>query len=90
MTRVVLAPDKFKGTLTAEQVAAGLAAGIHAVDPSVAIHRIPVADGGDGTVAAAVAAGFTEVPVTASGPTGEPVHTGYARRGTEAGVTPDD
>ena len=41
---------------------------------------MPVADGGDGTVDAAVAAGFARVPVRASGPTGEPVDTSYARR----------
>ena len=39
-----------------------------------------MADGGDGTVDAAVAAGFARVPVTATGPTGQPVSTGYARR----------
>src|SRR5699024_6986064 len=44
------------------------------------------ADGGDGTVAAAVAAGYAHVPITASGPTGEPVRTGYARHGDLAVV----
>jgi glycerate kinase len=43
-----------------------------------------VADGGDGTVDAAVAAGLERVPVTVDGPTGEPVHTSYARRGEVA------
>ena len=47
---------------------------------------MPVADGGDGTVAAAVAAGFEQVPVGATGPTGEPVQTAYARRGETAVV----
>jgi glycerate kinase len=47
---------------------------------------VPVADGGDGTLAAAVAAGYALVPVVASGPTGEPVRTGYARRGDTAVV----
>ena len=42
---------------------------------------LPVADGGDGTLDAAIAAGFERVPVTVSGPTGEPVATAYARRG---------
>jgi glycerate kinase len=46
----------------------------------------PAADGGDGTVAAAVAAGYTEVEVVASGPTGEPVRTSYARSGSRAVV----
>ena len=82
--RIVLAPDKFKGSLPAAEVAAALAAGLRdARDQAGApaeLITIPVADGGDGTVDAAVAAGFTRVPVTATGPTGQPVSTGYARR----------
>ncbi|HEY1674360.1 MAG TPA: glycerate kinase [Streptosporangiaceae bacterium] len=82
--RIVIAPDKFKGSLPAAEVAAALAAGLRdARDQAGAqaeLITIPVADGGDGTVDAAVAAGFTRVPVTATGPTGRPVSTGYARR----------
>ena len=82
--RIVIAPDKFKGSLPAAEVAAALAAGLRdARDQAGApaeLITIPVADGGDGTVDAAVAAGFTWVPVTATGPTGRPVSTGYARR----------
>jgi glycerate kinase len=55
----------------AEAVARGLTAEI----PGLDVHTLPVADGGDGTLAAATAAGFDRVPVTASGPTGEPVAT---------------
>jgi glycerate kinase len=47
---------------------------------------VPVADGGDGTLAAAIAAGYESVPVTASGPTGLPVATSYARFGDRAVV----
>ena len=82
--RIVIAPDKFKGSLAAAEVAAALAAGLRdALDQAGAqaeLITIPVADGGDGTVDAAVAAGFARVPVTATGPTGQPVSTGYARR----------
>ncbi len=82
--RIVLAPDKFKGSLPAAEVAAALAAGLRdARDQAGApaeLITIPVADGGDGTVDAAVAAGFTRVPVIATGPTGQPVSTSYARR----------
>ena len=42
------------------------------------MERLPVADGGDGTLDAAVAAGFERVAVTATGPTGEQVRTAYA------------
>ena len=45
-----------------------------------------MADGGEGTVDAAVAAGFERVPVTAAGPTGDPVQASYARRGEVAVV----
>src|SRR6478736_3563904 len=86
MPRVVLAPDKFKGTLTAAEGAGHLAAGLRAADPAVETTSIPVADGGDGTLAAAVAAGFTSLQVTASGPTGMPCATSIAVRGTEAVV----
>ncbi|HZB60716.1 MAG TPA: glycerate kinase, partial [Actinomycetota bacterium] len=55
--RVVVAPDKFKGSLTAAQVAARVAAGLARAAPGVDVVRLPVADGGDGTLEAAVSAG---------------------------------
>ncbi len=84
--KVLVACDKFKGSLTAAEVADRISAGLAAVAPTTAVVRVPVADGGDGTLDAAVAAGFTRVPVTASGPTGEPVATSYAVRGDLAVV----
>ena len=78
--RVLVAPDKFKGSLTATEVAAAVADGIRAARPDVEVDLLPVADGGDGTVDAALAAGYERVPVTSVGPTGEPVDTCYARR----------
>ncbi|KQU49285.1 glycerate kinase [Rhodococcus sp. Leaf278] len=86
MTRILLAPDKFKGSLSAAEVARALADGLVAVDPSLETVCLPVADGGDGTVDAAVTAGWDRVAVTCSGPTGEPVDTSYARRGDTAVV----
>ncbi|MDP9432375.1 MAG: glycerate kinase [Actinomycetota bacterium] len=80
MAHVVVAPDKFKGSLTAAQVAASVATGISRVRPGTQVRQFPVADGGDGTLEAAIAAGFERVPVTATGPTGEPVETAFARR----------
>ena len=77
---VVVAPDKFKGSLTAREVADRVAAGINAVEPGLVVVRVPVADGGDGTVDAALAAGYELVPVRATGPTREPVDTPYAVR----------
>ncbi len=86
MPRVLVAPDKFKGSLTATEVADAVARGLASGRPGVEVSRLPVADGGDGTLAAALAAGYEAVPVTASGPTGEPVETAYARLGDVAVV----
>jgi glycerate kinase len=77
---VLAAPDKFKGSLTAREVAERIAVGIEAETPQVPVVLAPVADGGDGTVDAALAAGFERVPVRAEGPTGEPVETAFAVR----------
>ncbi|MFI5778228.1 glycerate kinase [Nocardia sp. NPDC051570] len=82
--RVVLAPDKFKGSLEAAGVVAALAVGIGRVRPDAEIRRLPVADGGDGTVAAFLAAGWEPVAVMVAGPTGEPVEAVYAVRGKTA------
>jgi glycerate kinase len=84
--RIVIAPDKFKGSLPATEVAAAVAAGLHAEAPRSELVIMPVADGGDGTVDAAVAAGFERVPVTAAGPLGDPVQASYARRAEVAVV----
>lgn len=86
MPRVLLAPDKFKGSLPAAAVADAVSRGLRRELPDVEIVSVPIADGGDGTVAAALAAGFRPVEVTATGPTGEPVRTTYARRGHVAVV----
>jgi glycerate kinase len=84
--RVLIAPDKFKGSLTAAEVARAVGSGVRRVRADAKVCEVPVADGGDGTLAAAVAAGYVAVPVTVAGPTGEPVRTSYARRGERAVV----
>ncbi len=84
--RVLIASDKFKGSLTAADVAAAVGTGLRRVVPAAVVDAVPVADGGDGTLAAAEAAGFALVPVTVTGPTGEPVRTAYARGGDLAVV----
>ncbi|WP_280257056.1 glycerate kinase [Nocardia wallacei] len=83
--RVILAPDKFKGSLTAPEVAGALAAGIERAAPDVEVVAVPVADGGDGTVDAFVAAGWEPVPVRAEGPTGVVGDSVYAVRRGAAG-----
>ncbi|MFF0409299.1 glycerate kinase [Kitasatospora sp. NPDC004745] len=83
---VVVAPDKFKGTLEGAEVAARIAAGIRRAAPGVEVRELPVADGGEGTLAAALAAGFTRVPAKVAGPTGLPVDAALAVRGDTAVV----
>ena len=72
--RIIVAPDSYKGSVSALGVAAAMARGIHAVFPEAEVRQVPVADGGEGTVEALVAATggrfeLTEVP----GPLGDPV-----------------
>lgn len=83
---VLLAPDKFKGTLSAAEVAQALGAGLTAgAGPGrIRCRYLPLADGGDGSVRAALHAGFAPVGIPVRGPVGAPatttaaVHTGTA------------
>jgi glycerate 2-kinase len=82
--RVLVAPDKFKGSLTALEVATAIGEGLEAA--GVASRLLPLADGGDGSVAAAVHAGSTARPVTVRGADGRPHRTEFAIDGTTAVV----
>lgn len=84
--RVLVAADKFKGSLTAVQVAERVTAGLRRIVPEVQVETLPVADGGDGTVAAAVAAGFERREARVTGPRGETVTAAFALRDTTAVV----
>ncbi|MEU4048140.1 glycerate kinase [Streptomyces olivaceus] len=84
--RVLVAADKFKGSLTAVEVAERVTAGLRRVVPDVRVEALPVADGGDGTVAAAVAVGFERREVRVAGPLGAEVTAAYALRGGTAVV----
>ncbi|MBO0709490.1 MAG: glycerate kinase, partial [Candidatus Dormibacteraeota bacterium] len=89
MPRVVAAPNPFKGSLGAPAAARAMAAGVRDVLPQAEVRELPVADGGEGTVEALVAAldgEFHEVEV--EGPLGRPVIAVYgtAERGRLAVV----
>lgn len=76
--KVVVAPNAFKGSLSARQAAAAIARGVREVYPDAEIVEIPVADGGDGTVEALVTAhqgAYRTVEV--EGPDGKPVQAMY-------------
>jgi glycerate 2-kinase len=84
--RVLIAADKFKGSLTAVQVAERVTAGLRRIVPGLEAESLPVADGGDGTVDAAVAAGFERREVRVAGPLGHEVTAAFALRGDTAVV----
>ncbi|MGH7765036.1 MAG: glycerate kinase [Candidatus Dormibacteraceae bacterium] len=76
--KIVVAPNAFKGTLTAAQAAAAIARGVREVFPDAEIVEVPVADGGDGTAVALVSALHGELrSVRVEGPLGDPVDAGY-------------
>ena len=54
--RIVVAPDSYKGSVSALGVAEAMERGIHAVFPQAEVLKVPIADGGEGTVEALVAA----------------------------------
>ncbi|MFJ4622071.1 glycerate kinase [Streptomyces sp. NPDC088812] len=83
---MLVAADKFKGSLTAVEVAERVTAGLRRVVPEAEVEALPVADGGDGTVDAAVAAGFERREVRVAGPLGHEVTAAFALRGDTAVV----
>ncbi|TXK18664.1 glycerate kinase [Homoserinibacter sp. GY 40078] len=79
VARIVIAPDGFKGTATAADAAEALAAGWRERRPGDEIVLRPMADGGEGTVAAFAAAvpGSTRMPVQVTGPDGAVVEASW-------------
>lgn len=76
--RVLVAPDKFRGTLTAEQAARAVDTGWRRSRPDDELELVPMADGGEGTLEALVAAlGGELVRLRVGGPLGEPVAAAY-------------
>ena len=76
--KVIVAPNSFKGSLSASQAAAAIAQGVRQALPDADVVEIPVADGGEGTVEALVSARqgtYREVKV--EGPLGDPVRASY-------------
>jgi glycerate kinase len=72
--RILVAPDKFRGTLSALQAAEAIEAGWRRVRPDDDLDIVPMADGGEGTLAAMVAAGAgTTRTIRVTGPLGDPV-----------------
>jgi len=77
--RILVAPDKFKGSLTAVEAAEAIRRGLLAADPHADVRMRPIADGGEGTAEAICQAGGGEwVVCRARGPLGDPVEARYA------------
>ena len=80
--KIIIAPDSFKESLSALAVAEAIEAGFREIFPDADYQLLPMADGGEGTVAALVAAtGGTIVPAVVTGPLGDPVSAFYGVTG---------
>lgn len=80
--KILLAPDKFKGSLTASEVCAAMTDGILLARPEATVIAVPMADGGEGTAGVlAQATGGNWVTVTVQDPLGRRVEAGYGISG---------
>lgn len=86
--RVIAAPDKFQGTLSAKEAAAALAAGWRRGAPGSEVEEVPVADGGTGTLETLLdALGGRREGIRVTGPLGEPVEADFGVVESPAGPT---
>ena len=76
--KIVIAPDSFKGSLTAVEIADAIGQGVKEIFPEAKIIKIPMADGGDGTVQCLVTATGGEIlREKVTGPLGDEVLASY-------------
>ncbi len=72
--RILICPDKFKESLTSPEAASCMARGLASGWPAVELDLCPLADGGEGTLDALLAAtGGSRIPVQVTGPLGDPI-----------------
>lgn len=82
MLEVVVAPDKFRGSLSAAEAARAMARGVRAADPGAVVSEVPMADGGEGTLDALVSATGGEIrEADVIGPLGNPVRARFGLLG---------
>src|SRR5437763_14973590 len=80
--RILIAPQALKGSLSAAETAHAIATGVQAATPDATVTELPIADGGEGTVEAMVAATDGKIiRVTVTGPLGEPVDAFFGMLG---------
>ena len=76
--KIVIAPDSFKGSATSSEIATWIQAGIHSVIPTCEIVKIPIGDGGEGSLDAILSAGFKAIECEVKGPVGNLVEAHIA------------
>ena len=82
--KILIAPDSFKGSLTAREAAYNIEKGILKVYPGAEIYNLPLADGGEGTVDALIyATGGRKIYKEVTGPLGDPVKACFGILGNE-------
>ncbi|WP_373331171.1 glycerate kinase [Salmonirosea aquatica] len=80
---IVIAPDKFRGSLESDEVCEAMAAGVLLAFPEAQITMVPLADGGEGTAKALTRhAGGEFISLMVQDPLGRPIQASY-------GLTPD-
>jgi glycerate kinase len=80
--KIIIAPDSFKGSLSSIAVADAVERGIKAVDSSIEVLKIPMADGGEGTVESLINySGGEIVHLDVSGPLGDKISAYYGLLG---------
>lgn len=76
--KILIAPDKFKGSLSGQEVGEAIARGIHQYDPTISVEILPLADGGEGSLAIlAQRMSLSQVVVPVSDPLGRPIQASY-------------
>lgn len=84
MTTVVIAPDKFKGALTAMQASQAIERGVKRAAADIECKLCPMADGGEGTVETFLDRGAQRMTARVRGPLGKPVDANFALDGHTA------
>lgn len=87
MAKILVAPDKFKGSLSGQEVADCIARGIHRYNAGIEVIKHPLADGGEGTLEAL--SGYMkmeQVALEVTGPLFARVQANYMRSRTKAWI----
>ena len=82
--KILIAPDSFKSSATSLEIATWLEIGIKSVNPRCETILTPIGDGGEGSLDAALRAGFTATEYVVTGPTSKPVRARLGMKGDVA------